>query len=88
MVIWKYKLETCGQTLIEVPRGAQCLHVGLIDDEPYVWCYVDELSKDMVIMNIFVMETGAQFRFTFQIQHIGTVQFADGTVFHYFRKPN
>lgn len=39
--VWKYQLKADDVFSVEMPKGAQVLHVNMQDGEPYMWVLVD-----------------------------------------------
>lgn len=82
MKVFKYKLSP-EQNLIEMPRYAKLLHVGEQDGEAYVWAAVDP-ERPVETRVLWVVPTGVEI--DSGLTFVGTVQFADGLVFHAFEE--
>jgi len=56
--VFKYKLSKRATTKIELPVGAQPLHVNIQDGEVYLWALLDEKLLTSKFITILVLGTG------------------------------
>lgn len=78
-VIWKFELAPLTQ--LQMPRGAQILHVGSQDVGVVIWAAVDPTAK-MDNRLFRVVPTGRPFDPAEVHSYLGTTQMANGLVFH------
>lgn len=81
--VYKYKLKET-RTGIEMPEGAQVLHVGEQGWGCYLWALVDP-TKPTVERRFFIVGTGADFDCNTSVHH-GTIQAQNGLVWHVFEE--
>lgn len=81
--VWKYPIEFTDSIEIEMPRGADVLHVGMQGEQLCLWCLVypeGELTK----RRFRIAGTGHPIE-EGDMEHIGTVHIADDSlIFHIF----
>ena len=83
-VIWKYKLETPDEQIIQMPRWAKILCVDTQHGKPYLWALVNP-KYDKIDVCIRVVETGHVIRGMEDWNYIGIYKLDDGSVmFHVF----
>lgn len=88
ITIWKYPLAlTLAQTLT-LPKEARILHVGEQAQRLTLWVQVDDLlpHEDRVFI---IVGTGHEVPGqtpAYPLRHLGTVQMADGFVWHVFEE--
>ena len=81
--IWKYELPHL-QTELEVPYGAQAIHVDNQHNNLCVWMIVDPAESKMETKVFRVVTTGINF-FANEVEYVGTVLMKGGTyVAHVF----
>ena len=68
---------------IKVPVGSSILHVGEQKGDIYIWICFPVEESDYVVRNFFAKPTGVESSENV-LKFIGTVQMADGLVFHIF----
>ena len=79
-VIWKYELAPLTQ--LQLPRGAQIVHVGSQDTEVVIWAAVDPTVEQDSNRLFRVVPTGRPFDPAEVHSYLGTTQMANGLVFH------
>lgn len=82
--IFKYIIDI-NDSIIELPRGAKVLHIGLQRGEPHIWALIDdeEVAHEWVI--IHAIGTGHLADGVANKKHLGTLIYDDlGLVYHYF----
>jgi len=85
-VIWKYELEN-RETEIEMPYGAQVIHVDNQYGKLCLWAIVNPSKQEqrMETRVFWVVHTGKTIDMPTMKEHIGTVLMQDGTyVAHVF----
>jgi hypothetical protein len=80
--IWKYSVSHVTHKL-DLPQGAKILCVQIQNGYPVLWALVDP-RQNVVPRTIQVTGTGFNDSDRIFGRYISTVQFADGTVWHYF----
>ena len=89
-VIFKYKVTAEKICKIELPKGAEILCVQTQNDEPYVWCLIDnKAEKEERYFETF--GTGHEIHEDMGIErkYVGTFQIIRlGFVFHLFERIN
>jgi hypothetical protein len=86
--IHKYPLEVKGQQTVEMPYGAQILHVGVQRNQICIWAILESVKPMMVTRSFVIHGTGHPVDDT-GLEHIGTVLMDDGAlVWHIFERIN
>jgi hypothetical protein len=81
-VVWKYVLAPVPEQTINIPVGAQLLHVAEQNGQLCLWAKVD-LSGAVVSRRFYVAATG--YEMPSYVEHIGTALMQGGDlVFHVF----
>ena len=82
--IWKFPIRIDDELVIEMPRGARILHVGVQNGKPQLWAMVD-VKAPLVDRHFAVRGTGHPADGLKEVQHSGTFMMANGAlVFHLF----
>lgn len=83
--IWKFPFEITDDFEIEMPMGAQILHVAMQREMPCIWAIVDP-NAPKVTRKFHLSGTGHPLEESCtQYNHVGTFQMHDGAlVFHLF----
>ncbi len=76
-----YKYEVC--TALQIPAGAQLLHVGEQDGRLVMWARVDTLQP-VALRRLEVVGTGWVDRDGGDGAYLGTIQASGGLVWHIF----
>lgn len=71
--VWKFPLSHAAVQDVQMPKGAQILHVGLQGDRICIWAGVDPVLHDMQPRRIQVVGTGHE-ELPGNVWHLGTVQ--------------
>lgn len=86
--IWKYRLEFKSEQTILIPQSAQILNIKTIDDEPYLFAwveiqnyYTDKEDKMVIVM----YDTNHTFSGS-NLRYIDSIQDYRGIVKHVFEK--
>jgi hypothetical protein len=91
--IWKFELEITDEQTVELPIGAEIIHVDVQEnydpDKIYMWAIVDPnivcLPKQMENRIFRIVGTGHQHDFIDRQNYIGTVKHKNGTfMWHIF----
>lgn len=88
MKIYKYTLAL-GVNVLPLPEGAQPLTVQMQDGYPQLWALVDPSARKLE-RKVYSVGTGQLMPRSklhasyFANMYLATVQFPDGTVWHYF----
>jgi len=80
--VFKFRLAPELHPTIQVPTGAEWLHVGEQADELYVWALVD--TKAPYETRTFTIVGTGWVEAAITGRHVGTVQMANGLVWHVF----
>lgn len=82
--VWKYVLYQPGLNIIKMPAGAEILHIGMQDDRPCAWVFVDS-ENELQERLIHVFGTGWEMGdVPNNKKHLGTAQTNDSLVWHVF----
>ncbi len=88
MTIWKFPLLVEDEQIINVPKGAQLLHIETQYNTPCLWAMVDELREKEPI-KIFTCGTGQPINATVKQEYLGTYQLRGGQfIGHVFKEIN
>ncbi len=80
--VFKYPLDHRPVQRLSI-RLLKPLTVELIDDEPYLWCLVEDLVEP-VYFDVLTVSTGENFPHHYQDEYVNTVVAKDKTVWHFF----
>ena len=81
--IWKYTMAL-GSTELELPMGAEIVHVASQHDTPCIWVLVD-INAEKEIRTFEWYGTGQSIFTPDNRNYVGTIQLAEGTlVYHLF----
>jgi hypothetical protein len=58
MRIYKYQLQDADHVKVEIPKGAQLLHVYAQNNKPCIWVLVNEEIKETEIREFRIIDTG------------------------------
>lgn len=86
--VWKFALPVADESWIEMPVGARILHVGVQDDQPWIWalCAPEAAQGRTGKRLIYVRGTGHELGDA-PSEHLGTFMLYDGRfVGHVFGK--
>jgi hypothetical protein len=84
--IFKYPLYIADYVSIEMPRGAEILHVAVQGNQPCIWALVDA-EADLEVREFNCYGTGHPVS-SVPAKHIGSLILHGGAlVFHVFEKP-
>lgn len=86
--IWKFKLETKDNNIIQMPKGAKILTVEAQYEKPCMWALVDP-NQETETRHFEVFGTGHAIRYDARNirKYIGTYQLNGGSlVFHVFER--
>lgn len=81
MRIWKYTLHLCDWQKVDIPEGAEVVHLQLQDELVNLWAKVD-VNQPKMPMDVYRIETGAAI--PARATYIGTVVMPNRMVWHYF----
>ena len=81
-VIFKYRLPLIKEPKVQMPDGAEVIHVGMQDDQITLWAKVDS-NAEMETRNFAIAGTGRPDKRIRDAVHLGTV-FDGGLVWHVF----
>lgn len=87
-VVRKYPVVVVDAFVTNLPEGARCLTVQVMDNEAYIWALVDP-DRPTQRRTFRLVATGHQFDATGMV-YVGTFQFAEsGTpTYHLFERPS
>lgn len=82
--IWKFPIRVDDEIVIDMPRSARILHVGVQNGQPHIWAMVD--TKAPMVDHHFAMRgTGHPAEGLEGLLFVGTFMMASGAlVFHLF----
>lgn len=84
-VVYKYKLKKVGETVLEMPVGAEVLCLQLQYGEPVIWALVDKDAPTMLRKFQFYATGEPLIPPMTKANYIGTCQVARGElIFHLF----
>lgn len=84
--IFKYQIETLDNQTIEMPRGAEILHLDLQNNIPCIWALVDDKNPKEK-REFLVVGTGHEIDYNIEFNYVGTYQLmSGGLVFHVLEK--
>lgn len=84
--IWKYRLPTENEPVLEMPEGAEVINVDVQDATPCLWAIVNPEAA-AVSRKFYIRGTGHPLGDAAGKKHLGTFQlhqFAPPLVFHVF----
>jgi len=85
--IYKYAVPVQDMFHLDLPRGAQCLHVDMQRGEPQLWALV-EPANPRVRRQFTLVGTGHPAPTPDEAEYVGTFQMTNGLlVFHLFADP-
>lgn len=84
--IWKFKLETTGKQIVEMPIGSKILTVQTQNDAPCIWALVDpKKPKEKRFIEVFGTGHDVHYDMGVRRTYLGTYQLHGGSlVFHVF----
>jgi hypothetical protein len=86
-VVWKFALPIADESWIEMPEGARILHVGVQNEQPWIWALCTPTNRKSS-RRICVRGTGHDLGDA-SGEYLGTVMLADGAfVGHVFGRRN
>ena len=81
MRIWKYPLFLCDWQQVDLPEGAEAVHLQFQGELVNLWAMVD-VKQPKITMDVYRIATGETI--PARATYIGTVVMPDGIVWHYF----
>lgn len=76
--IHKYYLRVEDRTLVVMPKGAEILHLGVQNNEPYIWALVDPVARPIERYFRIVTTGGPVHERIGSSKYIGTFMMYDG----------
>ena len=84
-VIWKYPVPVEDSFEVDLPKGAQILHVGAQGVMYFMWCLITHPATSVEVRRFRVFDTGQLIPDDEDLTHVATWQQA-GFVWHLFEK--
>lgn len=80
--IWKYQIPIERRPTLELPEGAEILHVGVVREEAFLWAMVDDEQPRKERFPLAVVGTGGA---PPEGEFLGTIQMMEGDlILHIF----
>lgn len=83
--VFKYELDIIGLQHVDLPLNADILHFGEQNGKLCMWAKVNTLEVSKETHHIRIFGTGHPMHYQHNLEHLQTVQMADGLVWHIFR---
>jgi hypothetical protein len=85
-IIYKYKINILGQSILSLPKDSQILSVGTQGEDLFVWILLSPDSSHTSIIDYFFCSyfTGQPIKKTMPLKFIGTATNSQGLVSHVF----